>query len=881
MTRIRVRVAFLIFVVTGMPAAAATVTGTVSDVFGGVLPGSRVVVRGVATGQEYTAETDANGRFMVDVPAAGAYLVVVTRPGFSEVARTIVISQEQETVDVPMQIELGALSAEVTVTAARAARETRQIPLHVETMTRAGIEPGNPLSTGTALTAAANITPVGDGPFGVRPRLRGLDSTRLLVLVDGERLNTARQATDRQGAEVGLISPDAVSRMEIVNGAGTLLYGSDALAGTINIITNESSLTPDARWVYGFNGFYSANERGRRGTATIGRTTPRYAVRLQAGMEAFDNYAAGSFDVEDTRPLFAAGRLDRADTIDDNFGFAFNAFPDPFNAPFVRTSDEIPNSGAKGYFVNLSSLMKVGESRSVRVRYQHRRMDDVGFPDFSPPFFFNATSLPHSNLDRVSARYEAQAVTPWLANLSVTAHYQRIDRLLQNLLPVQFPAPTPVAFFPISVLRLDVLSQTTQQVDTPGVDLQAVFVPISNHVLTTGLTFYRDHSTDERTTTTTTSLVGQVALGARGPAPTVFPSPVPLGPPSVAHPVRVPEASLRDIAVFAQDEWRIRSRLSLVAGVRGDFYRVTTEATPGYDVASVVAGAVPPVDPSTLPDPNGAMYGRKALTGDIGLVGNTGGRVSPFVRFGRSYRHPNLEEMLFAGPATAGTIAPNVAVKPERGNNFDAGAKLNFPRISGGAYVFVNQYRDFIVQDLTTATTPAGPLVQATNYGDVRIHGLELSGDAPLAFSAGVLTLSASGAFTRGTITRGINPLNGAPLDGAPADNITPVKVLAAARFTEPRGRWWVEYGVRTQTDVTRITPTLLTSPFRIAQDLLSLDGFTIQRIGWGVNVTRGRDRLGVTFAVENLANEFYREQFQFAPARGRSFTIGLTAGAL
>ena len=72
-------------------------------------------------------------------------------------------------------------------------------------------------------------------------------------------------------------------------------------------------------------------------------------------------------------------------------------------------------------------------------------MDDVGFPDFAQPYFFNATSLPKSDLDRVSARYEAQAVTPWLANLSVTAHYQRTERVLQNALPVQFPAPTPVA----------------------------------------------------------------------------------------------------------------------------------------------------------------------------------------------------------------------------------------------------------------------------------------------------------------------------------------------------------------------------------------------------------------------------------------------------
>ena len=870
--------AVLICVATS--ADAATVAGAVSDVTGAVLTGTRVVLRGVATGRESSVETGSDGRFSFDVPAAGTYLVIVTRPGFSEAARTVAVESADAKIDLLIQLELGALNADVSVTAARAERETRQIPLHVETMTKAAIERTNPLSTGDALSMAANINPVGNGPFGVRPRLRGLDSTRLLVLVDGERLNTARQATDRTGAEVGLVSPDAISRMEVVNGAGTLLYGSDALAGTINIITNEPGLSPQTRWLYGFNGFYSTNENGARGTATVGVTSPRCAVRVQTGMESFDNYQAGHFTIEDTHPLFASGALSQSDTIDTNFGFNFHAFPDPFNAPYIRTDNEIPNSRAEGKFVNVSSLVRMGEKRSLRVRYQSRRMNDVGFPDFATPFFFNATSLPRSDMDRVSARYEAQDVTPWLANVSLTAHYQRLERVLQNLLPVQFPAPTPTAFFPISVFRLDILSQTTQRVWTPGVDLQAVFVPASTHVLTTGLTFYRDRSSDERTTTTTTSMVGQVVLGQRGPAPVVFPSLVPLGPPSIAHPVRVPDARLRNIALFAQDEWRLRSKLSLVAGLRGDFYNVTTEATPGYDVASVVAGARPAIDPSTLPNPAGEAFARKALTGDIGLVANTGGRISPFVRYGRSYRHPNLEEMLFAGPATAGTIAPNITVKPEQGNNFDVGAKFTSRRVSGGAYFFVNQYRDFIVQDLTTATTPAGPLVQATNYADVRIHGLELSADAPLVFRRGIVSLGASGAFTRGTITKGINPLDLSALDGAPADNITPVKVLVFARYTEPAGRWWVEYGVRTQTDVTRVTPTLLTSPFRIAQDLMSLDGFTVQRLGWGVSLLRRRETLGLTIAIENLADTYYREQFQFAPSRGRTFTVGLSAGA-
>ena len=75
------------------------------------------------------------------------------------------------------------------------------------------------------------MQPVGNGPFLVRPRLRGLDSTRMLVLVDGERLNTARQATDRTGAEVGLIAPDSINRIEIINGAGTFAYTPGAKCG--------------------------------------------------------------------------------------------------------------------------------------------------------------------------------------------------------------------------------------------------------------------------------------------------------------------------------------------------------------------------------------------------------------------------------------------------------------------------------------------------------------------------------------------------------------------------------------------------------------------------------------------------------------------------
>jgi len=47
-----------------------------------------------------------------------------------------------------------------------------------------------------------------------------------------------------------------------------------------------------------------------------------------------------------------------------------------------------------------------------------------------------------------------------------------------------------------------------------------------------------------------------------------------------------------------------------------------------------------------------------------------------------------------------------------------------------------------------------------------------------------------------------------------------------------------------------------------------------------GIDLSTKSDRVGLTFAIENLANTYYREQFQFAPARGRSFTVGFAIGA-
>jgi hemoglobin/transferrin/lactoferrin receptor protein len=852
---------------------AAEIRGRVTDASGGVLPGAVIRLQNVATGAETATETDNAGGYAFSNLGIGIYRVSSEKPGFSQDARTVSLAESSESLEVNFIIAPGGLTASVTVTASRSARDTLVVPVRAEALTEARLLQVNPTSTGDALLLATNVTPVGNGPFQVRPRLRGLDSTRVLVLVDGERLNNARTATDRAGIEVGLVDPFTIQSAEVASGTGSVLYGTDALAGTINLITEQPSFSDQFKVQLGFDGYFSSNETGRRGAITLGASDKRYAIRFTGSLEAFDNYRSGEPAEESSVSLHQSGLLRQNDTI-DQLGFNFRAFPDPFNAPFTRRESEILNSGAEGNNINLAGLFSLAENDTLAVKYLRRRASDVGFADFVPPFFFQQISLPRSNLDKVSARYQKRALTPWFSHLSATVYYQKQDRQLRNDFPVQFPVPGP-GFFPVSVFGLRILSDTEQNVGTIGLDLQSTFLVSPTNVLTAGVTFFRDRSEDERTTVTQTSLLGNVSLGPRGPQPVVFPQPVPLGPPVTANPVRVPDASFSDFALFAQDEWDVHPRVRLVGSLRIDRYSVNTDPTPGYAIEALLVGARPPIDRTSLPDVASDSVARTAFTGDLGVIFRWTDQVSLTARYGRSYRHPNLEELLFSGPATVGNIVPNLQVEPETGNNLDFGIKLRTRRVAGSLTYFNNGYDGFISTEVVSVGA-AGPLSQAINFADVRIQGLE--GDVGVPFSAAgwVVDLFGNFAYTRGEVLSGTNPLTRESLSGTPQDNITPFKAITGLRATSPAERYWIEYSNRIQTEVKRVAVTLLESPFLIAQDLYSLDGFAVHRLAGGIDWKREGYRVGVSLAVENLGNRFYREHFQFAPARGRSFTVGL-----
>jgi len=130
--------------------------------------------------------------------------------------------------------------------------------------------------------------------------LRGTESNHTLVLVDGVRINPSTIG----GAAIQNISPDIIERVEIVKGARSALFGTDAIGGVINIITRRAD---DGYVEAGFgagsfasqSGHVSAGDRGASGEYGVNlnwQSTDGYAPRVESDIErGYENRSANLY----------------------------------------------------------------------------------------------------------------------------------------------------------------------------------------------------------------------------------------------------------------------------------------------------------------------------------------------------------------------------------------------------------------------------------------------------------------------------------------------------------------------------------------------------------------------------------------------------------
>ncbi len=135
-----------------------------------------------------------------------------------------------------------APAAEMVVTAARVERDVFATPQAVTLITDQEVEQANVTSTPDLFRYAEGVYMQKTNLGGGSPFMRGLTGKQVLILVDGVRLNNSYF---RFGPHqyLNTVDPELIERIEVVRGPMSVLYGSDALGGTINIITRRPDPT--------------------------------------------------------------------------------------------------------------------------------------------------------------------------------------------------------------------------------------------------------------------------------------------------------------------------------------------------------------------------------------------------------------------------------------------------------------------------------------------------------------------------------------------------------------------------------------------------------------------------------------------------------------
>jgi outer membrane cobalamin receptor len=273
----------------------------------------------------------------------------------------------------------------IVVTATRIAGTILASPDHITVVS--GEELAGALSAAEALEGVSGVSVSDNGAVGAvqSVSLRGSAAAQVLVLVDGVRLNDSRQGAP----DLSQIPVDNIERIEIVRGGTSALYGADAVAGVVNIITKSRSedrfrlsltsggyLPSAALEAYDYNwGTFTPVTAPVQAEYLDLVDTQRIAAQLSQGLGPADLMITGSF----TRA---------------NNGFVWN--DQKYLGEYRRI--EGPLLEADG---SLSLTAPTGQGR-VGLKGQ------VGYSDFQPPGLLNPTFLPTDATQRISS-FQAQA----------------------------------------------------------------------------------------------------------------------------------------------------------------------------------------------------------------------------------------------------------------------------------------------------------------------------------------------------------------------------------------------------------------------------------------------------------------------------------------
>lgn len=249
-----VAILFGIISIIPLTANADALKVVVQDQDGSAIPSAKVLIGS----EEQT--TDDNGTAMFS-DVAGVQAVQIIALGFADRRVNITAGQEELTV---MLAPLQTIESVVVVGTRSIGRRALQAPVPIEVVERKQLSLTGQSETGRILQMLVpsfnfSSSSISDGTDALRPAtLRGLGPDQTLVLVNGKRrhksallhINTS-VGRGTAGTDFNAIPSSAIKRIEVLRDGAAAQYGSDAIAGVINIVLKDDVDTGDANLYWG------------------------------------------------------------------------------------------------------------------------------------------------------------------------------------------------------------------------------------------------------------------------------------------------------------------------------------------------------------------------------------------------------------------------------------------------------------------------------------------------------------------------------------------------------------------------------------------------------------------------------------------------------